>query len=84
MVFAMNRHAGHPRDCIAPSPASYGASLRSEMNRIARAMAAIVSPIAGELRRLNRIGADAGSRGERVRIVKRALARRGEGPNRCC
>jgi hypothetical protein len=54
------------------------------MKRIARAMAAIVSPIAGELRRLNRIGEDAGSRGERVRIVKRALARPGKGPNRCC
>lgn len=54
------------------------------MKRIARAMAAIVLPMAGELRRLNRIGADAGSRSERVRVVKRALAHRGEGPNRCC
>jgi hypothetical protein len=80
----MNHRLGHPPECIAPSPGSYGALLRAEMKRIARAMAAIVLPMAGELRRLNRIGADAGSRGERVRIVKRALACRGEGPNRCC
>lgn len=80
----MNRRVGHPRNCIAPSRGSYPALLRAELKRIARAMAAIVSPIAGELRRLNRIGVGAGSRGERVRIVKQALARRGKGPNRCC
>jgi transcription antitermination factor NusA-like protein len=43
-----------------------------------------MTPLANELRRLNGIGAAAGSRGERVRTVKQALARRGDGPNRCC
>jgi hypothetical protein len=80
----MNRQIGHPWDSAAPSRGNRAASLWAEMKRIARAMDAVVSPIAGELRRLNRIGADAGSRGERVRIVKQALARRGKGPNRCC
>ena len=54
------------------------------MKRIARALGATVSPLAGELRRLNRIGAGAGSRVERVRIVKQTLAHHGKGPNRCC
>jgi hypothetical protein len=40
--------------------------------------------IAAEMRRLNRTGAEQRSREERVRAVKQALARRGEGPNRCC
>lgn len=46
-----------------------------------RAAAAL---IAGEIRRLNRVGAGARSRAERVRAVKAALAGRGEGPRRCC
>jgi hypothetical protein len=54
------------------------------MRRIALALGAAVSSIASELRRLNCIGLGADSRGERVRIVKQALARRGQGPNRCC
>jgi hypothetical protein len=33
------------------------------MRRIARALGIVVSPVAGELRRLNRIGAGAASRG---------------------
>jgi hypothetical protein len=44
----------------------------------------VVSPIGGELRRLNGIGAGANSRIERVRIVKETLAARGNAPNRCC
>jgi hypothetical protein len=80
----MNCHAGYPRSYIAPQRGRYAASLWAGMKRIARAMGAVVSPIAGELRRLNRIGAGAGSRGERVRIVKQTLAHRGKGPNRCC
>jgi hypothetical protein len=72
----MNGRAGHPRFYIA--------RLRAGMRRVACALGLVVSPIAAELRRLNRIGAGAGSRGERVRIVKQALAHRGNGPNRCC
>jgi hypothetical protein len=76
MDVAMNRHPGHPLLYVAP--------LRAGMRRIARALGMAVSPIGGELRRLNRIGAGAGSRVERVRIVKQTLAHRGNGPNRCC
>ncbi|MGH7913465.1 MAG: hypothetical protein ACREPW_02290 [Candidatus Binataceae bacterium] len=72
----MNPHSGHPR--------RYAALLRAGMRRIARAAVIAVAPIAGELRRLNRIGAGAGSRHERVRIVKQTLAHHGKGPNRCC
>lgn len=72
----MNRHNGPPRPYIAP--------LRAAMRRIARALGKVASLVAGELRRLNHIGAGADSRVERVRIVKQALARRGNGPNRCC
>jgi len=72
----MNRYAGHARRYVAP--------LYAGMRRIARALGIAVSPIAGELRRLNRIGADAGSRAERVRMVKQTLAHRGDGPHRCC
>jgi hypothetical protein len=80
----MNRHAGHPRLYVAPLRGLYIAPLWVVMRRIARTLGIVVSPIAGELRRLNRIGAGAGSRGERVRLVKQTLARRGNGPNRCC
>jgi len=80
----MNRHAGHPRLYAAPLRGFYIAPLGAVMRRIARALGIVVSPIAGELRRLNRIGAGAGSRGERIRIVKQTLAHRGRGPNRCC
>jgi hypothetical protein len=80
----MNRHTGHPRRYVAPLRGLHIAPLRVAMQRIARALRIVVSPIAGELRRLNRIGAGAGSRGERVRLVKEALAHRGNGPNRCC
>jgi hypothetical protein len=79
----MNRLAGHSRS-FAPLRAQYGASVRAGIRRIARALGAAVSSIASELRRLNCIGVGAGSRGERVRIVKQTLARRGQGPNRCC
>jgi hypothetical protein len=72
----MNRAAIHPRHYAAP--------LWARMKRIARAMRVAASLTAWELRRLNRIGAGAGSRGERVRIVKQTLAHHGKGPNRCC
>jgi len=62
----------------------HAAQLWAGMARIARAIGAAVLPLAGELRRLNRTGAGAVSRRERVRIVKQTLARRGKGPNRCC
>ena len=62
----------------------HAVALWAGMTRIARAIGAVVLPWAAELRRLNRMGADAVSRRERVRIVKRTLARRGQGPNRCC
>ncbi|HVB80474.1 MAG TPA: hypothetical protein VNE82_11095 [Candidatus Binataceae bacterium] len=80
----MNRPAGHPRLHVAPTRRLHVAPLWAGMRRIARALGMVVSPMAGELRRLNRIGAGASSRGERVRLVKQALARRGNGPNRCC
>ena len=52
--------------------------------RIAQELGAALAAVVAELRRLNRIGAGAGSRGERVRIVKQTLALRGKGLNRCC
>ncbi|MGH8338240.1 MAG: hypothetical protein ACRETL_15770, partial [Gammaproteobacteria bacterium] len=73
---AMNRRYGSPQRLGAPQWAG--------MRRIARALSMAMAPFAGELRRLNRIGAGAGSRVERVRIVKQTLAHRGKGPNRCC
>ena len=72
----MNPQAGARERHVAP--------LWAGMARITRAIAAAVLPWAEELRRLNRMGAGAVSRRERVRIVKRTLARRGQGPNRCC
>jgi len=54
------------------------------MRRIAQGLVTALAPITAELRRLNRIGAGAGSRGERVRIVKQTLAHHGTRPNRCC
>jgi hypothetical protein len=62
----------------------HAAPLWAGLARIARAVGAAVLPLAGELRRLNRMGAGAVSRRERVRIVKQTLAGRGKGPNRCC
>jgi len=72
----MERHAGHPR--------RYAASLWAEAARIARAIDTAVVLVVAELRRLNGVGANASSRSARVRLVKRTLARRGKGPNRCC
>ncbi len=54
------------------------------MMRIARALGAAVALVVAELRRLNSVGANASSHGDRVRIVKQTLRRRGERPNRCC
>jgi hypothetical protein len=72
----MDRHAGHLGRCAV--------SLGAGAERIARAVEAAVVMVAAELRRLNGVGANASSRSDRVRIVKQALARRGQGPNRCC
>ena len=54
------------------------------MTRIEQELGSALAAVTAELRRLNRIGANAGSRGERVRIVKQILARRGKVLNRCC
>lgn len=81
---AMNRHAGDPELHVAPPQGLNVVTLWTGIRRIACALSIVASPIAGELRRLNRIGAGADSRTERVRIVKQTLADRGKGPNRCC
>jgi hypothetical protein len=72
----MNRHTGHPDRYAAPRWA--GAM------RIAHELGSALAAVVAELRRLNRIGAGAGSRSERVDIVKQTLANRGKGLNRCC
>jgi hypothetical protein len=54
------------------------------MRQIAHALQSAVAIVAAELRHLNGVGANAPSRRERVRFVKQTLARRGQGPNRCC
>jgi hypothetical protein len=73
---AMNRHVDHPDRHVSPRLA--------RTMRIAQELGAALAAVVAELRRLNRIGAGAGSRGERVRIVKQTLALRGKGLNRCC
>jgi hypothetical protein len=72
----MNRHAGHL--------GRYAVSLRTGTERTARILETAVALVVGELRRLNRVGASASSRSDRVRLVKQTLAQRGTGPNRCC
>ena len=52
--------------------------------RIVRALESAAAAVGAELRHLNGVGANASSRSERVRLVKQALARRNEGPRRCC
>jgi len=52
--------------------------------RIAQELGSALAAVVAELRRLNRIGANAGSRSERVDIVKQTLANRCKGLNRCC
>jgi hypothetical protein len=52
--------------------------------RIAQELGSALAAVVAELHRLNRIGANAGSRSERVDIVKQTLANRGKGLNRCC
>ncbi len=72
----MNRHIGHPDRYVAPR---WAATMR-----IAQELGSALAAVVAELRRLNRIGADAGSRSERVDIVKQTLTNRGKGLNRCC
>jgi hypothetical protein len=72
----MDRHAGHL--------GGYAASLWAGAVRIAIAIDTAVVLVVAELRRLNCVGANASSRGARVRFVKQTLARGGKGPNRCC
>jgi hypothetical protein len=72
----MDRHAGHL--------GRYAALLRAGTERTARILETAVALLVGELRRLNRVGASASSRSDRVRLVKQTLAQRGKGPNRCC
>jgi len=76
MTVAMNRHVGHPDRYVAPPWAG--------TMRIAQELGSALAAVVAELRRLNRIGANAGSRSERVDIVKQTLANRGKGLNRCC
>ena len=52
--------------------------------RIRNAIGAGLSRLMAELRHLNAIGANESSHADRVRAVKRSLARHGEGPRRCC
>lgn len=73
---AMNRYPDHPEHGAA--------KLGAWMTRLARTVVAAAAPVVAELLRLNRIGAGAASRSDRVDAVKQALAHRGEGPNRCC
>ncbi|MGA8567446.1 MAG: hypothetical protein WB580_06600 [Candidatus Binataceae bacterium] len=72
----MDRHACHL--------GRYAVSLRTGTERTARILETAVALVVGELRRLNRVGASASSRSDRVRLVKQTLAQRGTGPNRCC
>jgi hypothetical protein len=72
----MDRHAGHL--------GRYATLLRAGTERTARILETAVALVVGELRRLNRVGASASSRSDRVRLVKQTLAQRGKGPNRCC
>ncbi len=53
-------------------------------NRAAAATGLACRRLMIELRQLNDVGANASSRRARVDAVKRKLAGRGEGPNRCC
>ena len=76
ITLAMNRHVGHPDRYVAPAWAG--------TMRIAQELGSALAAVVAELRRLNRIGANAGSRSERVDIVKQTLANRGKGLNRCC
>jgi hypothetical protein len=76
MGLAMNRHFGHPNRYVIP--------LWAGTMRLVQELGSALAAVAAELRRLNRIGAGAGSRSERVDIVKQTLANRGKGLNRCC
>jgi hypothetical protein len=76
MALAMNRHISHPDRYAAPRWAG--------TMRVAQELGSALAAVVAELRRLNRIGASAGSRSERVDIVKLTLANRGKGLNRCC
>jgi hypothetical protein len=58
--------------------------LRSLTQRIVRALESAATALVAELRHLNGIGVSASSRRDRIRLVKQALARSKEGPNRCC
>ena len=64
--------------------AGYVDSLRLRTIRIVRALESGAAAVVAELRHLNGVGANAPSRSDRVRLVKQALARRKEGPHRCC
>lgn len=60
------------------------AQIRSALARMADVARAAAAVLAAEMRRRNRVGADACSRAERVRAAKAALAGQGEDPRRCC
>jgi hypothetical protein len=62
----------------------YAAALWVWAARIVQGIDTAVLLVVAELRRLNGVGANASSRSARVRLVKQTLARRGNGPNRCC
>jgi len=58
--------------------------IRTIGKRIGSEIGAGLSRLMAELCHLNAVGANESSRADRVRAVKRALARHGEGPRRCC
>ena len=76
----MSQHRGNP----PVRPGQYSDALCGWIVRSGRALGAAVVPLLAELRYLNRIGAGARSRSDRVAAVKRALSRHGEGFDRCC
>jgi hypothetical protein len=75
---------GVAMDQSCGAAAGYLDSLRLRTMRIVRALESAAAAVVAELRHLNGVGANASSRSDRVRLVKQTLARRNEGPRRCC
>lgn len=67
----------------AQTPRAF-AEFRTLGKRIGIEIGAGLLRLIAELRHLNAVGANESSRADRVRAVKRSLARHGEGPRRCC
>jgi len=69
---------------VAHQTTSVVGGLRTTGKRITLTIGAGLSALIAELRQLNDVAANESSHAERVRAVKLLLARRGEGPRRCC